>query len=202
MAPETFEIVEALEAVSERKNIVYDKTLKPDLIEYLEHWNMLTEVSGNYSYELTPSGRRVLESQRVKQFRRKHLFNFLSDLNKKMENKGGYISHDENKDGNLNLWTRIAYDRTTYDRRILDDIASDAHMKIETEGQPSEFIRKYVLKNERAQIDLISRKMECIHNRKTVIVCDPLMVTIYPSKPIYPAEKILKLMTERLAVKK
>ena len=204
MVYDTFQIVEALELVSKKKEVVYDKTLKPDFLEWLKHWNMIKPIpDSQYPYELTEGGSRVLESQKVKQFRRKHLFNFLSELNKKTGDKYCLVLPDENKDGSLRFgWSRIRYDRTTHDRMILDGIAKDAHMKIETEGQPSEMIRKYILKNEKAKIVLTSRKCEGIHNRRTVKFCDPLWVTVYPDKPIYPAEKVIRLLTERFEAKR
>jgi hypothetical protein len=203
-AYDTFQIVEALDSVSKKLEVVYDKTIKPDFLLWMQHWGM-TKAAPNsqYVWELTDGGSRVLESQRVKQFRRKHLYKFLEDLKKKTDDKYCLVLPRENKDGSLTFdWSRIRYDRTAYDRKILDGIARDAHMKIETEGQPSEMIREYILKNEKARIDLTSRKCEGIHNRRTVTFCDPLWVTIYPDKPIYPAEKVIRLLTERFEAKR
>lgn len=201
---DTFQIVEALDSVSKKEEVVYRKDLKPDLIEYLEHWEMVKEnPSDNYPYELTEGGLRVLESQRVKQFRRKHFFDFLSKLNKKIEENRNYISYDfEGKDGSLILWTRIAYDRTTNERRILDEIAKEVHMTVETEGEAQGPHRKYMLKNSKFQMDLQSTKRDAVFNRRTTKVCDPLIIKVNPSKPISPAEKILTLLTERLKVKR
>lgn len=196
---DTFEIVETLQSIANRDDIILNKYKKPTIIECLENWGFIETGSEPYPCMLTENGYKILEGQKVKQFRRKHFFDFLSRLNSKIEERGNSISYDmESKDGSLVLSTRIPYNRTVAERKILDEIAKDMRMRIETKGDAREYSREYIFKNERAQIDLHSVKSDYIHNRRTITKCDPLFITVYPSKPISPVEKLITLLVERL----
>jgi len=199
---DSFEIVEALQTIANKDDIILNEYKKPTIIECLESWGFIETGSEPYPCVLTKDGYKVLEGQKIKQFRRKHFFDFLSKLNSEIEKKNNYISYDfEGKDGSLSLSTRIPYHRTVAERKVLDEIAKDMRMKIETEGYTRDYSRNYIFKNERAQIDLHSIKREGVFNRRTVISCDPLFIKVYPSKPISPAEKLITLLTERLGRK-
>jgi hypothetical protein len=68
-------------------------------------------------------------------------------------------------------------------------------MQLEKIGKPSDLERKYILKNQKAQVELVSV-------RRSSGNCDPLAIKVDLNKPIYPVEKAVTLLTERLRVKR
>lgn len=179
---DSFETVEMLQTIADKGDIILDEHRKPTIIECLEYWGFIEAGSEPYPCKLTQSGQNVLENQKVKQFRRRHLFNFLSELNDRIEKSGNFVHYcHESNDGSLGLWTNIPYHRTVAERRVLDRIAGDMKMQIATKD---EGYRDYIFKNERAEM--------IVHG------CNPLVITVYPSKPISPTEKLITLLVERL----
>ncbi|NIO45035.1 MAG: hypothetical protein GTN36_05795 [Candidatus Aenigmarchaeota archaeon] len=201
---DTHQVVGALELISEnsptRKELIhlvnrgteYDdlRKVRLKLYDSLEHWGIIKQNPSNSKYELTEGGSAILKKQKVKHGRRKHFFNFISELR---ENFDGSLSADECKQDTWHVWTQISYFRTMEERMKLDEIAEQLKMSIEVKQDKSGFKREYIFKGEETQTTVIS-----LQDGQSYKTCQPLRLEVNVGQPIEPAERLISLLYEKL----